>query len=811
MSTLFYSTTAISAAGALVALLIYAMGRISGSKLSHTWQYYIWFLLILRLIIPLRPEIQYTRTVIVLEDSHTVNSDFANLNEDTFIAESSHKTDYVPHQTEGDRPAWDLKSTLPALWLVVAMIIAAVKITDYLSYAAYMKAGSHPVEDETLNAVFDDAVLRSGIRCNVSLWESSLIKSPMLMGIVRPVVIIPDDKNDCIDMAQIFDHELTHLKRHDLVYKLLIQAALCLHWFNPVIYMTAKKISSLCELSCDEAVLGMLSAEERNDYGNMLLNVAALGSSYRNNVAMTTFCDDKHILKERLNAIMKYKKMSKSAVCLSAILSVMILTVIVLAGCKPVEALQVKTDSSSNGNSDTNTDNSGKHGLLSNFMWNNLKTSANGVYDKDTLIAGDDITYNFWWSGSNGNSSYNRPNIDFSNTHITGAGTLLEVDLNHDATLRIAYDLTVRSGNFKIVYVAPDKTVTTIADSSANGSTDLSFTPGSNKIKIVGKDDASATLKMSFDHDDMVNMAQYVTTVKALANLTLYSGQDLFSKYADAVLEKQGHVDIYDIEDIAYMLDKSTLGNFVLKIIERQGDVTLREIDDIVYYMAKDDVNKALELIIQNSDNIDFVGLEDIAYYATKEGVGKCAALLAEKGKLTADNLSDIAYYMNKDDIADCLKKITKSKNLSIKDLEDLAYYMDTDDFSALVSDIIKGSNDYQLKDLEDICYYMDRADLDECIIHIADSLSSVRVRDLEDIAYYCSRKTVGAYALKAVTGGDYDISGLEDIAIYMDSQSLNDCVDVIIKNKAGLRPSELEDLSIYSDSAYDYVYDNKK
>ena len=74
------------------------------------------------------------------------------------------------------------------------------------------------------------------------------------------------------DFRNIISHELTHFKRKDMFYKWLVQVTICVHWFNPFVWLLGKEVNRRCELSCDEKVVGALSAQARKDYGDTLLS-----------------------------------------------------------------------------------------------------------------------------------------------------------------------------------------------------------------------------------------------------------------------------------------------------------------------------------------------------------------------------------------------------------------------------------------------------------------------------------------------------------------------------------------------------------
>lgn len=98
-----------------------------------------------------------------------------------------------------------------------------------------------------------------------------------------------------------------------MFYKWLVQLTVCLHWFNPLVYFMCRDIDGLCEFACDESVIKYLDKDERQKYGDTLINSLGIGGTYKNSLASVTLSENGKILKERMERIMDYKKMSKKS------------------------------------------------------------------------------------------------------------------------------------------------------------------------------------------------------------------------------------------------------------------------------------------------------------------------------------------------------------------------------------------------------------------------------------------------------------------------------------------------------------------
>ena len=192
----------------------------------------------------------------------------------------------------------------------------------------------------------------------VGLAETSIVRTPMVLGILHPVIILPssigrktpdgmqtqetaysDGKEKQAEWEQllkdILAHELIHVRRADLVYKWLVITAASLHWFHPMMRRIRREIDACCELSCDESVIRGMDAAGRRHYGETLLAMAGAPSSGK--LLAASLCEEKTQLKERLCSIAAYRKKGVSAALFSALL------LLAAGGCVSVANVQADT------------------------------------------------------------------------------------------------------------------------------------------------------------------------------------------------------------------------------------------------------------------------------------------------------------------------------------------------------------------------------------------------------------------------------------------------------------------------------------
>ena len=145
----------------------------------------------------------------------------------------------------------------------------------------------------------------------VQVRTCGAVNAPVAYGLIRPVILLPENTNwtDEDQLTYILTHEYVHICRGDLLWKLLLTAALCLHWFNPLVWVMYFRANRDLELACDEAVVRTLGLDSRKGYAYALLSAAESVFS----PLCLTYTTKNH-MEERIRAIMKMKKKSVAAI-----------------------------------------------------------------------------------------------------------------------------------------------------------------------------------------------------------------------------------------------------------------------------------------------------------------------------------------------------------------------------------------------------------------------------------------------------------------------------------------------------------------
>ena len=321
MKALLLTLLALSLSGTLLGVILLAARRLTGGRLPRAFWYYAWLLVLLRLMVPLgygihlpeRP--QPSAEAVPQQTALPVAS---SQGEQEVPAAGNAVPEPLP--AEPDEPApqspaatFSIPDLLVFLWLAGAAGSLLWHAVAYAAFSRGVRTSLVPPGPEEL-AVFEG--LRRGGR--VRLATSSLVDTPMLMGLLRPVVVLPQNGPSLSRQAlsTVLRHELTHHRRGDVFYKWLVVLATALHWFNPLVHWLGKRIALDCELSCDESVLAALAPEERVGYGDMLLALAAR-RRLPAGVTATTLCEEKRQLKARLQGILGYRKPTRGTLLLA--------------------------------------------------------------------------------------------------------------------------------------------------------------------------------------------------------------------------------------------------------------------------------------------------------------------------------------------------------------------------------------------------------------------------------------------------------------------------------------------------------------
>ncbi|MBO4449944.1 MAG: M56 family metallopeptidase [Clostridiales bacterium] len=190
------------------------------------------------------------------------------------------------------------------IWLIGASAIIITLAVLYIS---------------TMREIKDASLLEGNV------YLSEKVESPAVYGIFKPRIVLPASWKGK-DLRYVTDHERTHIKRLDNLWRLLGFLTAAIHWFNPFSWVFLKTFMSDLECACDEKAVSGYSPEERKDYARVLLN--ASGSR---NVFVSAFGGAK--VRTRIENVLSYKQMTfVSGIGFAALVTVIIYVLLTNAG-----------------------------------------------------------------------------------------------------------------------------------------------------------------------------------------------------------------------------------------------------------------------------------------------------------------------------------------------------------------------------------------------------------------------------------------------------------------------------------------------
>ena len=288
-----------TAAGGLCALFLLLLQRIFRNLLSPRWQYGIWGVLVLRLLIP--AGVGGRSTVLDVWPWREAARAGTELTLDS--AYSSPWTLSLPRGPIPLLPAEAPRSLTDWLFL---LYLAGVLLS-----ALWLAAGglrlrrslgeAVPVAGARLEAVAALAE-RFGLSMPRRVVESRAASTPFLVGVVRPVLVLP---MGWAPDRKVILHELIHLKQRDVAAGWVTALFRCVHWCNPFLWRIFDRIDNQREQRCDQLVLERLEGEDRRDYGRVLLSMADDGR--RRFPGATTMANGGQNIKARIQAITRFK------------------------------------------------------------------------------------------------------------------------------------------------------------------------------------------------------------------------------------------------------------------------------------------------------------------------------------------------------------------------------------------------------------------------------------------------------------------------------------------------------------------------
>lgn len=324
MTEWFQTFLVLSVAGSLLAGLLLALKKWTGKQFSPTWQYVLWVGVLLVMVVPV--SVKVPALVQPMQEKQTIQTASPTAAEQT-VTEQPAPVDtteapvgeILPFTEETALPSIPWWDVLAVIWVLGALGSLGYRLTGYFRFVRHICRTGEPMELD-------------GVPKRLRVCKTSAAVSPMVMGMIRPVLILPETALTESRLPYVLRHELVHYRRGDIVWRWLAVLATSIHWFNPVVYVAAAQMQEACEISCDWCVVRSMEQAKRDDYMRVILELLAEAMA-KKQILTTQMASEKKQLQRRFTMIRNQKPVGMKKLLLSVCVGTALLGAAWLTGC----------------------------------------------------------------------------------------------------------------------------------------------------------------------------------------------------------------------------------------------------------------------------------------------------------------------------------------------------------------------------------------------------------------------------------------------------------------------------------------------
>ncbi|EJS01447.1 M56 family metallopeptidase [Bacillus mycoides] len=295
------------------------------NKLTPRWQYMLWIVLMIRLLLPWSPDSSYsiysllsysssvsevipknmpsTESIVNIETNHTVELES---NSETVTKNGEPEVNASAEQ----QTTFSLYKLALYVWLAGVIVLAVITFITNRRLYSYIKKQAD-ITDEQVITVFNRCKQSMKMKKAVSLRLAGKIASPTVFSFFRPKVLLSKKHMKVLNEQQlqyVFYHELAHIKRNDVAVNWIMYSLLLLNWFNPILWYAYFCMREDQELACDAYALTFIDKEEQIAYGHTIITLLEHYSYQAPSLA--NLSRNKRTLKRRIVMIKKFQKKS---------------------------------------------------------------------------------------------------------------------------------------------------------------------------------------------------------------------------------------------------------------------------------------------------------------------------------------------------------------------------------------------------------------------------------------------------------------------------------------------------------------------
>ena len=303
----------------MAALVLLLVKNLLADKLSPRWQYGVWAVLALRILVPaslakgvLLPFPLWVETWKGVAEQH-LNSVYSAV--------------YEPIGLQHVLPWYSGRPESMTDWLFAAygagvLLFSLYYLGGYVRLRLLLRKGT-AVDKDTANRILEVCQKYDLEPCQTVSVPG--LPSAFVCGVIRPVLALPTGE---LSDEKVLLHELLHLKHRDVLQNLCWTVLRALHWWNPVMHLVFDRIGNDMESLCDQRVLERLEGEQRREYGTILLSMAS--ERYARAAGTSSISNGGKNISRRIAAIVRFKKYPKGMALVSVCIAILLSTPLIL-------------------------------------------------------------------------------------------------------------------------------------------------------------------------------------------------------------------------------------------------------------------------------------------------------------------------------------------------------------------------------------------------------------------------------------------------------------------------------------------------
>ena len=358
----FTTTLNMNITGSVATALIVFFRCTFGKKLPGIFNYALWVIVLLRLLIPFSlPSMLSIFNIIPVPETimtqssqyHETNNNIPYSTDYGSISQEKTISDVLKNNINGSFPVAAPEASVGPMQVLIFVtswiwLAGAVGLFSF-SIFAYFRA-LRRLKEAVLykhNDLISQCSRKLKLNREVQIYISDRVNTPVVCGLIKARIILPLDlTQSCseLELKHIITHELVHIKRFDHILKPLSMLALCVHWFNPIIWLGFILSQKDMEMSCDEKVMSVFDNDIRSEYAASLIKLATKQNALLNG-GLLAFGESN--IKSRIKGIMSFRKprvwIGAAAIVIFIAVGVVLLTNQQLSGPGPIVIDELRT------------------------------------------------------------------------------------------------------------------------------------------------------------------------------------------------------------------------------------------------------------------------------------------------------------------------------------------------------------------------------------------------------------------------------------------------------------------------------------